>query len=82
MYLFIHKVLDIRLIKLSFFPSGGIIVIVMRKAYPKEVDEYKDSLESLMEQLISEKKWTRIEKTCVPRYSFQNDGMIYVFKVL
>ena len=69
-------------IKLFSFPSGGIIVIVMRKAYLEEVADYKDRLEPLMEQLISEKKWTRIENICVPRYSFQNDGMIYVFKVL
>ena len=54
----------------------------MRKAYLTEVVDYKLRLEPLMESLVKEGKWIRLERITAPTYAFNYEGLIYVFKVL
>lgn len=60
---------------------GGHVVIVMREMYLQTVVEYKDRLEPLMASLQSQGRWSRVSRTVVPRYSFNNTGIVFVFKV-
>ena len=53
----------------------------MRENYLKEVEQYKE-LESLMQRLELEGKWSKLERTVVEKYSFGNNGVIFVFRVL
>ncbi|CAG5124183.1 unnamed protein product [Candidula unifasciata] len=60
---------------------GGLVIIAMREAYLTTVLEYKDRLEPLMQQLEKEGKWETVSRTVVPRYSFENNGVVYIFRV-
>lgn len=56
-------------------------MIVMREEYLEHVDEYKDSLEPLMQELEDSGKWTRESRVVVPKYSFDNNGVIFKYRV-
>ncbi|XP_005092039.2 uncharacterized protein LOC101863490 [Aplysia californica] len=60
---------------------GGYVVIVMREQYLSSVAEYKDRLEPHMKELTQKGKWEPVSRTVVPRYSFNNNGVVFVFKV-
>ncbi|XP_012939075.1 methyltransferase-like protein 27 [Aplysia californica] len=60
---------------------GGYVVVVMRQQYLSIVPEYIDRLEPLMKKLEQQGKWEAVSRTVVPRYSFTNDGVVFVFKV-
>ncbi|BFZ01218.1 hypothetical protein BsWGS_04257 [Bradybaena similaris] len=60
---------------------GGLVIIAMREAYLTSVLEYKDRLEPLMKQLEQEGKWQAVSRTVVPNYSFDNNGVVYIFRV-
>ncbi|XP_042871010.1 demethylmenaquinone methyltransferase-like [Penaeus japonicus] len=60
---------------------GGEVIIVMRKEYLDYVEEYKDKLEPYMDQLSQKGKWTKVERKIVPNYSYQKDGVIFIYKV-
>merc|ERR1711879_461153 len=60
---------------------GGYVIIAMREQYLSIVPEYIDRLEPHMEKLSQEKKWTRIERSPIPVYSWNNPGLLFVFKV-
>lgn len=57
------------------------MIIAMREAYLTSVLEYKDRLEPLMKQLEQEDKWQAVSRTVVPNYSFDNNGVVYIFRV-
>ncbi|KAK7009317.1 hypothetical protein BgiMline_000826 [Biomphalaria glabrata] len=61
---------------------GGLAVIVMRETYLTSVVEYKDRLEPRMKELELEGKWTSVMRRVVPKYSFENNGVVFVFRVL
>lgn len=61
---------------------GGLVCIVMREEYLTYVEEYKDRLEPLMQELADEGKWERVSRTVVPHYSFGKNGIVFMFKVL
>ena len=56
-------------------------MIVMRENYLKEVKQYSQ-LEPLMKELELEEKWTKLERRVIDNYSFGNNGVIFVFRVL
>ena len=58
------------------------MVIVMRLEYLSYVEEYKDKLEPLMSTLEEKRVWKKIKRTIVPSYSFQKDGVVFVYQVL
>ena len=45
------------------------------------VTEYKDRLEPLMSDLEAKGRWTLVSRSVVPKYSFDNNGVVIVFKV-
>ncbi|XP_062568640.1 methyltransferase-like protein 27 isoform X1 [Saccostrea cucullata] len=59
---------------------GGYIVIVMREEYLEHVQDYKDKLEPLMKELEISGKWSKLSRKVVPNYSFQNNGVIFIFQ--
>ncbi|KAK3792845.1 hypothetical protein RRG08_039780 [Elysia crispata] len=61
---------------------GGIATIVMREEYLRSVAEYRDRLEPRMWELEGQRKWRRLARDLVPGYSFQNTGVVFVFRVL
>ncbi|KAL5007564.1 hypothetical protein ScPMuIL_016370 [Solemya velum] len=61
---------------------GGLVCIVMREEYISYVEEYIDRLEPLFKQLEIEGKWQLISRTIVPKYSFDNNGVIFQYKAL
>ncbi|KAL4231000.1 hypothetical protein ACF0H5_011373 [Mactra antiquata] len=60
---------------------GGLILFVMRKEYLTCVDEYNDRLEPYIATLEKDNKLEVIERKEVPKYSFNNDGIIFKMKV-
>ncbi|XP_059151416.1 methyltransferase-like protein 27 isoform X2 [Physella acuta] len=66
----------VRLVK-----PGGHVMIVMRESYLTTVEEYKDRLEPHMKELELDGKWEAVSRTVVPKYSFDNNGVIYIFKI-
>ena len=62
--------------------SGGYVCIVMRREYLSYVEEYKDKLEPLMDTLEDQGNWKKVVRKIVPCYSFQKDGMVYVYQIL
>ena len=56
-------------------------MIVMREEYLEHVEEYKDRLEVLMQELEDAGKWTRVSRVIVPNYSFDNNGVIFKYRV-
>lgn len=62
--------------------TGGLVIIVMREAYLEEVKDYKGRLEPYMADLVKSGVWEVVERTVVARYSFANNGVVFVFRVL
>jgi ubiquinone/menaquinone biosynthesis C-methylase UbiE len=62
--------------------SSGLVVIVMREEYLVTVEQYKDRLEPYMKQLEDENKWHRVLRDVVPRYSFNKNGIVYIYRVV
>ncbi|KAK3096014.1 hypothetical protein FSP39_021948 [Pinctada imbricata] len=60
---------------------GGVIVIVMREEYLNNED-YKNCLEPLMQELHNTGKWMKLEKSIVPKYFCEKEGVVYRFRVL
>ncbi|XP_046580289.1 methyltransferase-like protein 27 isoform X2 [Haliotis rubra] len=60
---------------------GGLVCIVMREEYLSYVGEYKDRLEPLMQELEDAGKWEQLSRDVVPKYSFDNNGVVYKFKI-
>ncbi|XP_063431961.1 uncharacterized protein LOC134714551 isoform X2 [Mytilus trossulus] len=60
---------------------GGLVVIVMREEYLDYVQEYKDRLEVLMQELEDAGKWESVSRVIVPNYSFDNNGVIFKYRV-
>ena len=58
------------------------MVIVMRLEYLSYVEEYKDKLEPLMNTLEVRGLWRKVERKIVPCYSFQKEGVVFVYQVL
>ena len=56
-------------------------MIVMRQAYLQEVKEYRGRLEPRMAALEEDRQWKMVQRTVVPKYSFDNDGVVFVFQV-
>ncbi|KAK3792844.1 hypothetical protein RRG08_039779 [Elysia crispata] len=54
----------------------------MREEYLRSVAEYRDRLEPRMWELEGQRKWRRLARDLVPGYSFQNTGVVFVFRVL
>ena len=63
------------------YPTGGLVVIVMRKEYLDIVADYRGRLERYMMSLEHSRSWRRLEAVQVPHYAFGKDGMVYVFQV-
>ena len=55
--------------------------IVMREEYLSYVAEYVGRLEPFMKQLAQTDWWTLEERTVVPKYSFNKNGVIFVYRV-
>ena len=55
---------------------------MMRREYLSYVEEYKDRLEPLMDKLEDQGQWKKVVRKIVPSYSFQKDGVVYVYQVL
>ena len=62
--------------------TDGIVCLVMREEYLSIVKEYKDRLEPFMDQLEDSGYWKGLQRTVVPRYSFSNNGVVFVYQVL
>ena len=56
--------------------------MVMRREYLDYVTEYRDRLEPYMAELEQHNQWCRLERTIVPRYSFNKDGVLFVYRVI
>ncbi|KAH9524583.1 hypothetical protein Btru_027262 [Bulinus truncatus] len=65
---------------IRFVKPGGLAVIVMREKYLTSVAEYRGRLEPRMKEMELDGKWTSLCRRVVPRYSFSNNGVVYVFK--
>ncbi|KAK3096195.1 hypothetical protein FSP39_024296 [Pinctada imbricata] len=61
--------------------KSGHVVIVMREEYLDHVAEYKDRLEPIMLELEDQGLWQLLQRNVVPNYSFDNNGVIFLFKV-
>ncbi|XP_067656623.1 methyltransferase-like protein 27 [Haliotis asinina] len=57
--------------------SGGLICIVMREEYLTSVKEYHNRLEPLMKKLEEDGTLKQLSRVVVPRYSFDNNGVVY-----
>jgi len=60
---------------------GGLICIVMREEYLKDVTEYAGRLEPYMEELEAKGLWKRFSRTVVPKYSFNKNGVVFMYNV-
>ncbi|XP_060082532.1 methyltransferase-like protein 27 [Ylistrum balloti] len=60
---------------------GGYVIIVMREEYLSHVQEYKGKLEQRFMELENEGRWKSCPRKIVPKYSFDNNGIIFKFKV-
>lgn len=67
--------------QLVVLAAGGLVCIVMRAEYLQHVPEYSGRLELLMDQMEEDKIWRLHSRTVVPRYSFDNDGVIFRFVI-
>uniref|UniRef100_A0A646QCE8 Williams-Beuren syndrome chromosomal region 27 n=1 Tax=Hemiscolopendra marginata TaxID=943146 RepID=A0A646QCE8_9MYRI len=61
---------------------GGSLFIVMREEYLKEVKEYNGKLEPFMEELTEKQLWRRKSRIVVPNYSFQKNGVVFIYEIL
>jgi hypothetical protein len=60
--------------------SGGLVIIVMRKEYLVDVEEYANKLEPFMKKLTEDQVWTSLARIEVPNYSFKKPGIVYIFR--
>ena len=60
--------------------SGGLVIVVMRAEYLQIVDDYKNNLEPLMQKMADERIWSLEYKITVPNYSFDKNGLIFIFR--
>lgn len=60
---------------------GGLVCIVMREEYLQHVAEYRDRLEDLMKEMEVGGTWKLHSRTIVPKYSFDNNGVVFMFIV-
>jgi ubiquinone/menaquinone biosynthesis C-methylase UbiE len=60
--------------------SNGYIIIVMREEYLSYVEEYKDRLEPLMNELEKNGIWSLKLRLQVPNFSFNKTALIFVFQ--
>ncbi|XP_076461445.1 methyltransferase-like protein 27 isoform X2 [Babylonia areolata] len=60
---------------------GGMVCIVMREEYLEHVEEYRGRLENTMRRMEEEGAWTLASRVTVPRYSFDNTGVVFKFIV-
>nr|KAG5707663.1 hypothetical protein BaRGS_031045 [Batillaria attramentaria] len=60
---------------------GGLVCIVMREEYLQHVAEYRDRLEALMKEMEVAGTWKLHSRTIVPKYSFDNNGVVFMFVV-
>lgn len=61
--------------------EGGHVVIVMREMYLTTVVDYKDRLEPMFQDWVSKGRWQLTSRTVVPKYSFDNNGVVFIYKV-
>ncbi|XP_062575817.1 methyltransferase-like protein 27 [Saccostrea cucullata] len=59
---------------------GGMIIIVMREEY-LDIEEYRDSLEPLMEKYQKDGLWELVERSIVHKYFCDKTGVIFRFQV-
>ncbi|KAL8570256.1 hypothetical protein ACOMHN_029956 [Nucella lapillus] len=60
---------------------GGLVCIVMREEYLQHVAEYRGRLENTMKEMEKKGVWKLASRVTVPRYSFNNNGVIFKFVV-
>ena len=58
------------------------MIVVLREEYLDYVKDYKDKLEPEMESMVTDATWKRLERSVVPNYSFNKNGVLYVFEKL
>ncbi|XP_048249305.1 methyltransferase-like protein 27 isoform X2 [Haliotis rufescens] len=61
---------------------GGIICIIMREVFLRDVDEYKDRLEPLMDSLEKEGKWRQVSRVIIPNYFIVMSGIVFLYRVI
>lgn len=54
----------------------------MREEYLRDATQYKDKLEPFMTSLIANNQWKLISRKQVERYSFDKNGVVFVYEVL
>lgn len=57
-------------------------MITTRLKYLETVEAYKDKLEAYMDQLETRGKWVRIQREVFPNYYQQDQGIVWVYRVL
>ncbi|XP_071448302.1 methyltransferase-like protein 27 isoform X2 [Hetaerina americana] len=62
--------------------TGGLMIIVMREEYLSYVNEYVDKLEPHLKELEALKKCKKVSRTVVPNYSFNKNGIVFVYQAL
>ena len=61
--------------------SGGVVCIVMREEYLQHVAEYRGRLEETMKDMKLNGIWRMVSRTVVSKYSFDNNGIVFMFVV-
>ncbi|XP_046385475.1 uncharacterized protein LOC124155571 [Ischnura elegans] len=61
---------------------GGILITIIREEYLTKIEEYTGKLEHCFQKLVNEKKIKLVSRTVVPNYSFQNNGVVYIYEAL
>ncbi|XP_046385481.1 methyltransferase-like protein 27 [Ischnura elegans] len=62
--------------------SGGLMIVVMREEYLSYVNEYVNKLEPHLNELEANKKCKKVSRTVVPNYSFNKNGVVFVYQAL
>ena len=60
---------------------GGTISIVTREEHLHTVDDYKDKLEPLMQQLEKEGKWKQIKRDIFKGFFLDKEGILWKYQV-
>ncbi|XP_063853937.1 methyltransferase-like protein 27 isoform X2 [Scylla paramamosain] len=66
----------------TMIPSGGLVIIVMRKENLVTVEAYRDKLQPHMDALVERGFWKRVTHKVVPYYFCDKDGLVLTYKVL
>ncbi|XP_046580272.1 methyltransferase-like protein 27 [Haliotis rubra] len=61
--------------------DGGLVCIVMKESYLSQCKEYMEGLEQLMKELEDAGKWKRLSRHVVPKYSYDDNGVIFRFRI-